>query len=59
MSKRLLGGIIGCKDISHSAYALLVANPEKLLYTVANPARSLLNREKINKRKKLAARIEY
>ena len=34
-------------------FSALVANPEKLLYTVANPARSLLNREKKKKRKSL------
>ena len=28
------------------AFSVLVANPKKLLYTVANPARGLLNREK-------------
>ena len=27
-------------------FSVLVANPKKLLYTVANPARGLLNREK-------------
>ena len=27
------------------SFSVLVANPKKLLYTVANPARSLLNRE--------------
>ena len=27
-------------------FSVLVANPNKLLYTVANPARGLLNREK-------------
>ena len=32
-------------------FSALVANPKKLLYTVANPARGLLNREK-NKNKK-------
>ena len=32
-------------------FGALVANPKKLLYTVANPARGLLNREK--KRKKV------
>ena len=31
-------------------FSALVANPKKLLYTVANPARGLLNRE--NKKKK-------
>ena len=29
-------------------FSVLVANPKKLLYTVANPARGLLNREKQN-----------
>ena len=32
-------------------FSVLVANPKKLLYTVANPARALLNREKITKEK--------
>ena len=32
-------------------FSVLVANPEKLLYTVANPARGLLNREKKTKEK--------
>ena len=32
-------------------FSVLVANPEKLLYTVANPARGLLNREKRTKEK--------
>ena len=32
--------------------ALLVANPKKNLYMVANPARGLMNREKKRKRKK-------
>ena len=32
-------------------FSVLVANPEKLLYTVANPARGLLNREKKRKEK--------
>ena len=31
--------------------SVLVANPKKLLYAVANPARGLLNREKIIKEK--------
>ena len=35
--------------------ALLVTNPKKLLYTVANAARGLLNRGKKEKRKSLAA----
>ena len=36
-------------------FSALVANPKKLLYTVANPARGLLNKEKKEKRKSLAA----
>ena len=32
-------------------FSVLVANPKKLLYTVANPARGLLNREKRTKKK--------
>ena len=32
-------------------FSVSVANPKKLLYTVANPARGLLNREKITKEK--------
>ena len=32
-------------------FSVLVANPEKLLNTVANPARGLLNREKEQKKK--------
>ena len=35
-------------------FSVLVANPKKLLYTVANPARGLLIREKRNARKSLA-----
>ena len=35
-------------------FSALVANVKKLLYTVANPARGLLNREK-KKKKSLAA----
>ena len=35
-------------------FSVLVANPTKLLYMVANPARGLLNREK-KKKKSLAA----
>ena len=31
------------------AFSVLVANPKNLLYTVANPARGLLNREKRTK----------
>ena len=65
MSKRL-GGIIGCKyivvGVSHIqrigcccllflTFSVLVTNPEKLLYTVANPACGLLNREKRTKEK--------
>ena len=33
------------------SFSVLVANPKKLLYTVANPARGLLNREKRTKEK--------
>ena len=33
------------------SFSVLVANPEKLLYTVANSARGLLNKEKITKEK--------
>ena len=36
-------------------FSALVANPKKLLYTVANPARGLLNREKNKNKKSLAA----
>ena len=32
-------------------FSVLVANPQKSLYTVANPARGLLNREKKKKKK--------
>ena len=32
-------------------FSVLVANPKKVLYTVANPARGLLNREKRTKEK--------
>ena len=32
-------------------FSVLVANPKKLLYMVANPARGLLNREKRTKEK--------
>ena len=32
-------------------FSALVANPKKLLYTVANPARGLLNRGKKKKKK--------
>ena len=36
-------------------FSVLVANAKKLLHTVANPARGLLNREKRTKRESLAA----
>ena len=36
-------------------FSVLVANPEKLLYTVANPARGLLNRGNMTKRESLAS----
>ena len=51
MSKRL-GGIIGCIVVSH--IQRIGCQPEKnyeVLYTVANPARGLLNREKGTKEK--------
>ena len=32
-------------------FSALVANPKKILYTVANPARGLLNRGKKKKKK--------
>ena len=35
--------------------SVLIANPKKIIYTVANPARGLLNREKGIKRESLAA----
>ena len=37
------------------ASSVLVDNPKKLLYTVTNPARGLLNRENRTKRESLAA----
>ena len=49
-----------CCCFSHSAHWIYIlniyiiyifANPKKLLYTVANPARGLLNREKKKKKK--------
>ena len=60
---KVLGGNIGCRDktssfclnknqkccFSHSAYWM--PTRKKLLYTVANPARGLLNREKRTKEK--------
>ena len=39
------------RPLSFLTFSVLVANPEKLLYTVANPARGLLNREKRTKEK--------
>ena len=57
-----LGGNVGCKDkhswfdcccFSNSAHWL--PTRKKVLYTVANPARGLLNRAKITKEKSLAA----
>ena len=35
---------IGVKLLLFLAFSVLVANPKKLLYTVANPTRGLLNR---------------
>ena len=52
--KRLVGGIKGCKLLLlFFTFSALVANPKKLLCTVANPARGLLNRGK--KKRSLAA----
>ena len=51
ISKRL-GGINSLLFLTFSA---LVASPEKLLYTVANPARGLLNSRGKKKKKSLAA----
>ena len=48
ISKRL-GGINSLLFLTFSA---LVASPEKLLYTVANPARGLLNSREKKKKKK-------
>ena len=39
----------GCAVMLFLTFSVLVANPKKLLYTVANPARGLLNREKRTK----------
>ena len=39
------------KTTTTTTFSVLVANPKKLLYTVANPARGLLNREKRTKEK--------
>ena len=39
------------KKLLFLTFSVLVANPKKLLYTVANPARGLLNREKRTKEK--------
>ena len=67
MSKRL-GGITGCKDKKlfmafkrfprcFSHFSVLVADPKKILYyTVTNPARSLLNREKKREKEKVSQR---
>ena len=40
-----------CLLLLFLTFSVLVANPKKLLYTVANPARGLLNREKRTKEK--------
>ena len=40
-----------CCCLLFLTFSVLVANPKKLLYTVANPARGLLNREKRTKEK--------
>ena len=53
MSKRL-GGIMGCKDKAlFLAFSVLVANPKKMLYTVANLTRGLLNRGKKKENEKV------
>ena len=41
--------------LSFLPFSVLFANPKKLLYTVTNPARGLLNREQRTKRESLAA----
>ena len=41
----------GVKRNTFLTFSVLVANPKKLLYTVANPARGLLNRERRAKEK--------
>ena len=46
---------IGCCLLLFIIFSVLVVNPEKLLYTVPNLSRGLLNREKITKGKSLAA----
>ena len=43
---------------NNNIHGVLVTNPEKILYAVANPARGLLNRQKRIKRLSLAYRIE-
>ena len=40
-------------------FSVLVANPKNLLYTVANPARGLLNRGKKKEEKSLAAHPSF
>ena len=39
------------KKLLFLTFSVLIANPKKLLYKVANPARGLLNREKRTKEK--------
>ena len=46
------GGLLLLLLLLFLTFSALAANPKKLLYTVANPARGLLNREK-KKRKKV------
>ena len=43
--------VLSLKLLLFLTFSVLVANPKKLLYTVANPARGLLNREKRTKEK--------
>ena len=45
------GGPILGRGLLFLTISVLVANPKKLLYTVVNPARDLLNREEITKEK--------
>ena len=55
---RVLLGMVEARSVNvkkttttTTTFSVLVANPKKLLYTVANPARGLLNREKRTKEK--------
>ena len=48
---RIIGNYVLLLLLLFLTFSVLVANPKKLLYTVANPARGLLNREKRTKEK--------